>query len=60
MAELPSHPEPRDGAGLGSDSGPVRRAPGWVMVSGVVLAVVVVVALVALHLTGALGAGTHS
>lgn len=60
MAELPSYPESTDGAGPRPDSAAVRRGPGWVVVSGVVLAVVVVAALVALHLTGVLGPGASS
>lgn len=54
MSELPSHPE----AGDESIARPVRR--GSRTTTGVVVAVVVVVAFVVLHLTGALGSGGHA
>lgn len=60
MAELPSDPESTDGGGLRPDPDPARRAPSLAVVSGVILAVVVVIALVALHLTGVLGPGAQS
>ena len=49
-----------DGTGPRPDSQPGRRSPNWAVASGVVLAVVLVLVLVALHLTGNLGAGAHS
>lgn len=56
MAELPTHPDERPGAGVD----PVRSGSRWKTVSWVALAAVVVVAAVVLHLTGVLGAGAHA
>lgn len=60
MADLPAHPGTDDESG----TGPGRRAPAssrprWVPVAGIVIAILLVLLLIALHLTGALGPGGH-
>ena len=57
MAGPPSHP---DIGTAGQDSGPARTArPRWKTAVIVVIVIAVLAAIVILHLTGTLGAGTH-
>ena len=58
MADLPNHPESSDSAALPAGSTSARRLSP-VKTSGLILAVAAVVVVVALHLTGVLGAGAH-
>jgi hypothetical protein len=60
MAELPSHPGTDDdpGAGPGRDAPPAGRQR-WVPVAGIVIAIVLVLVIIVLHLTGTLGPGSH-
>jgi hypothetical protein len=56
----PSHsPETGDEAGRGPDQEPTSGAPRWVVVVGIVIAVVLLGLIVFLHLSGAIGPGTH-
>jgi hypothetical protein len=43
----------------GDDRGSATSTPRWVPVLGIVLAVILVLLLVVLHLTGVLGPGAH-
>jgi hypothetical protein len=58
MADLPSHPESSESAALPARTASARRLSP-LKASGLILAVVAVVVVVALHLTGVLGAGAH-
>ena len=55
MADPPSHPDTGDGPDRGSATG----TPRWVPVLGIVIAIVLVLLLVVLHLTGVLGPRAH-
>lgn len=62
MADLPAHPGTDDESD--TDTGPGRHAPAssrprWVLVAGIIIAILLVLLLIALHLTGALGPGGH-
>lgn len=59
MADLPSHPDTDNTAGREPGRGPTTGTPRWVTVLGIIVAIVVVVLLAALHLTGVLGPGGH-
>jgi len=57
MAGPPSHP---DTGTTGQDSGPAPTTrPHWKTAVIVVIVIAVLAAIVILHLTGTLGAGTH-
>ena len=57
MAGPPSHP---DTGIAGQDSGPPDTArPRWKTAAIAVIVIAVLTAMVILHLTGTLGAGTH-
>jgi hypothetical protein len=58
MADLPSHPN-TDNAGMGPDCGSSTGTPRWKSAVGIILAIVVVVLVGVLHLTGVLGPGAH-
>jgi hypothetical protein len=55
MAEPPPYPDPGDDI---PDGEPVSTRR-WASVLGVIIAILVVLLLVVLHLTGALGPGAH-
>ena len=59
MAELPPYRDPSDDTGVGPDRGSATSTPRWVPVLGIVIAIVLVLLLVVLHLTGVLGPGAH-
>ena len=60
MADLPAHPGTDDESGAGPGRrAPASRRPLWVPVAGIVIAILLVLLLIALHLTGALGPGGH-
>jgi hypothetical protein len=59
MADPPSHPDTGDDTGVGPDRGSPAGTQRWVPVLGIVIAVVLVLLLVVLHLTGVLGPGAH-
>jgi hypothetical protein len=56
MADPPRHPDIGDDTG---NRGSATGAPGWLRVLGIALAIVLVVLVVVLHLTGTLGPGDH-
>jgi hypothetical protein len=58
MADLPSHPDTDDG-GMGPDPDASTGTPRWKSVVGIILAIVVVVLVGVLHLTGVLSPGAH-
>jgi hypothetical protein len=55
MADPPSYPD----TGAGPDRGSASSTRRWVPVLGIVVAIVLVLLLVVLHLTGVLGPGAH-
>lgn len=55
MADLPSYPEARTDHDTHPDRGSTQSAPRWVFV----VAIVVVLLIAVLHLTGILGPGLH-
>ncbi len=59
MAELPQHPDTDDHIGVGSDRGSTANARRWVAVVGISIAIVAVLLMVVLHLTGTIGPGAH-
>jgi hypothetical protein len=56
---LPSHPDTDNNAGREPGRGPTTGTPRWVTVVGIIIAIVVVVLLAALHVTGVIGPGAH-
>jgi hypothetical protein len=59
MADPPSYPDRGDDTGVAPDRGSATSTPRWVPVLGVGIAIVLVLLLVVLHLTGVLGPGAH-
>jgi hypothetical protein len=59
MADPPSYPDTDDDTGVGPDRGSATSMPRWMPVLGIVIAIVLVLLLVVLHLTGVLGPGAH-
>ncbi len=59
MADLPSHPDTDNNAGMGPGGGPTTRRTRWKSVIGIIIAIVVIVLFAALHLTGVLGPSAH-
>ena len=55
-------PFPRSAGEVGEapDSGPAPGAPHWLSVVGLIIAIVVVLLVVILHLSGAVGPGAHT
>ena len=58
MADLPSHPDTNDN-NEAPEPGQRLSTRGKVPVLGIVVAVVLIVLFVGLHLTGAIGPGSH-
>ena len=62
MPELPRYSgtgdDTGDDTGVGADHRPTA-APRWVSVLGIVIAIVLLLLIVVLHLTGILGGGLH-
>ncbi len=59
MADQPSYPDTGEDTGVGPDRGSATGTQRWVPVLGIVIAIVLVLLLVVLHLTGVLGPGAH-
>jgi hypothetical protein len=61
MADLPPYPDAHidDDAGAGPDRRSTNSTPRWASVVKVVVAIVVVLLIAVLHLTGTLGPGLH-
>jgi hypothetical protein len=59
MADPPSYPDTDDDTAVAPDRGSATGRPRWVPVLGIVIAIVLVLLLVVLHLTGVLGPGAH-
>jgi hypothetical protein len=60
MADLPTHPATDDDGSAGpGHGGPTTGRPRWVSVAGIVMAILLVLLLAVLHLTGILGPGGH-
>jgi hypothetical protein len=59
MSERLADTEASDEARAEVDPRPTAATSRWVSVAGIVVAVLVVLLLVVLHLTGALGPGVH-
>jgi hypothetical protein len=57
LADPPSYPDTGDDTGVRPDRGSATSTSRWVLVVGIVIAVVLL--LVVLHLTGVLGPGAH-
>jgi hypothetical protein len=56
---LPRYPDAEDDTGARADRRSAAGAPRWITVLGIVIAILVVLTLVVLHLTGAIGPGLH-
>jgi hypothetical protein len=56
MADPPHHPDISDDTGK---SGSATGSPRWVSVLGIIIAIVLVLIVVVLHVTGTLGPGAH-
>jgi hypothetical protein len=59
MADPPPDSDTGDETGVGRDRGSATSTPRWLPVLGIVIAIVLVLLLVVLHLTGVLGPGAH-
>jgi hypothetical protein len=59
MVDPPHYPDTGEDTGGRRDRGSASRTPRWVLVLGIVIAIVLVLLLVVLHLTGVLGPGAH-
>jgi hypothetical protein len=59
MADPPPDSDTGDDTGVGRDRGSATSTPRWLPVLGIVIAIVLVLLLVVLHLTGVLGPGAH-
>ena len=59
MADLPPYGDTGDDACVGPDRGSTTSIPRWVTVFGIVIAIVLLLLIVVLHLTGTLGPGLH-
>jgi hypothetical protein len=59
MADSPRDPHAGDDTRVGPGRGSAAGTPHWVPVLGIVIAIVLVLLLVVLHLTGVLGPGAH-
>ena len=59
MADPPPYPDTGDDTGAGPDRGATTGAPRWVSVVGIIVAIVLVLLVVVLHLSGSVGPGAH-
>ena len=59
MADTPNEPDTGENPGVGAERGSPTRAPRWVPMFGIAVAIALVVLIVALHLTGTIGPGAH-
>jgi hypothetical protein len=59
MADQLRSPEDADSARRGPDQGAPNGTPRWVVVVGLVLAIALLGLIVFLHLSGAIGPGSH-
>jgi hypothetical protein len=59
MADPPRHPDTGEDSGVAPDRGPAARRSRWVAVLFWIIGIVLVLAFLVLHLTGALGPGAH-
>lgn len=58
MADHPRHPDPHDETGVGSGYESATGTP-WGTYAFVLIAIVVILGMVVLHLTGVVGPGAH-
>jgi len=59
MADPPPYTDTGDDASVGSDAGSTIGTPRWVKVCGIVAAIALLLLMIVLHLTGAIGPGLH-
>jgi hypothetical protein len=59
MSDAPHSPETGEDAGRGPDREATSGTPRWVVIVGIVIAVVLLGLIVFLHLSGAIGPGAH-
>ena len=59
MADLPAHPDSADDPGAGPDHAALTGVPRRRAVIGIAVAAVLVVLMLALHLAGVFGPGSH-
>jgi hypothetical protein len=55
MADLPTHPDTEDASDRTATSG----TPRWAVIAGIAVVVALVVVMIALHVTGVIGPGSH-
>lgn len=59
MSERPPDSDVGDDPRAALEPGSAPRTPRWIPALGIAVAILVILTLVALHLTGALGPGAH-
>jgi len=59
MSDPPPSPETGNDADHGPVSAPAGGPPRWVVIIGIVAAVAILGLIIFLHLSGAIGPGTH-
>jgi hypothetical protein len=56
---MPRYPDAEDDTRVEGERGSATGTPRWITVLGIVIAILAVLTLVVLHLTGAIGPGLH-
>lgn len=59
MVHPPPYPDAGDDADVGTDREPTAGVPRWAAVAGIAIAIILLLLIVALHLSGVIGPGVH-